>query len=81
MMEKGSKCRWGNKIGYVLLPFKIGLQNDPLNYVHGAKATMDRKKLSLEALCTYSVAKFVLKAFGCKVFIYEFKHLIFFNKN
>ncbi|XP_044464005.1 wax ester synthase/diacylglycerol acyltransferase 11-like [Mangifera indica] len=67
MMEKGSKCRWGNKIGYVLLPFKIGLQNDPLNYVHGAKATMDRKKLSLEALCTYSVAKFVLKAFGCKV--------------
>ncbi|KAJ0101389.1 hypothetical protein Patl1_05140 [Pistacia atlantica] len=67
MMEKGSKGGWGNRIGYVLLPFKIGLQNDPLEYVRGAKATIDRKKLSLEALCTFSTAKLVLKAFGYRV--------------
>ncbi|KAI9156133.1 hypothetical protein LWI28_001110 [Acer negundo] len=67
MMEKESKGRWGNCIGYVLIPFKIGLENDPLDYVRKAKATIDRKKLSLEALCTYSIAQFVIKIFGFKV--------------
>ncbi|TXG48739.1 hypothetical protein EZV62_024614 [Acer yangbiense] len=67
MMAKESKGRWGNCIGYVLIPFKIGLEKDPLDYVRKAKATIDRKKLSLEALCTYSIAKFVINIFGFKV--------------
>ncbi|TXG66555.1 hypothetical protein EZV62_007830 [Acer yangbiense] len=67
MMAKESKGRWGNCIGYVLIPFKIGLEKDPLDYVRKAKATIDRKKLSLEALCTYSIAQFVINIFGFKV--------------
>ncbi|KAL5736860.1 hypothetical protein ACOSQ2_031648 [Xanthoceras sorbifolium] len=67
MMAKKSKVRWGNCIGYVLIPFIIAFQNDPLDYVRRAKATIDRKKLSLEALCTYSIAKLVINIFGFKV--------------
>ncbi|KAH7543863.1 hypothetical protein JRO89_XS15G0034700 [Xanthoceras sorbifolium] len=67
MMAKKSKVRWGNCIGYVLIPFIIALQNDPLDYVRRAKATIDRKKLSLEALCTYSIAKLVGGAIANRV--------------
>ena len=44
MMEKGTKAKWGNCIGSVLLPFAIALRDDPLDYVRQAKATIDRKK-------------------------------------
>ena len=67
MMAKESKGRWGNCIRYVLIPLKIGLEKDPLDYVRKAKATIDPKKLSLEALCTYSIAQFVINIFGFKV--------------
>ena len=50
MMEKGSKSRWGNSIGYVLFPLWIRLEKDMLAYIRRAKTTMDRKKLSLEPL-------------------------------
>ncbi|XP_059457512.1 wax ester synthase/diacylglycerol acyltransferase 11-like isoform X2 [Corylus avellana] len=66
MMAKGSKCRWGNLIGYILLPFTIALQDDPLDYVRQAKATIDRKKLSLEAILTFVCAELVLRIFGVK---------------
>lgn len=59
--------RWGNQIGYVLLPFAIGLKTDPLDYVKEAKAVIDRKKASLEPLYTYFVVYLVLKLFGIKV--------------
>ncbi|CAH1432771.1 unnamed protein product [Lactuca virosa] len=58
---------WGNKIGYSLLPFKIALRKDPLDYIRDAKAIMDRKKASLEPLFTYSFANLVHKFFGIKV--------------
>ncbi|KAG7973721.1 hypothetical protein I3843_06G010700 [Carya illinoinensis] len=67
MMAKGSKTKWGNLIGYLLLPFNIALQDDPLEYVRQAKAAIDRKKLSREAICTYSCAELVLRTFGAKV--------------
>ena len=67
MMEKGSKAKWGNKIGFVLLPFNIALQDDPLDYVHQIKATIDRKKHSHEAIFAYFIIKMVLKLFGTKV--------------
>lgn len=69
MMEKESKVRWGNLIGYVLLPITIALPDDPLDYVRKAKAIVDKKKLSFEALCSYSVGRFVLELFGLKVLI------------
>nr|POE80538.1 o-acyltransferase wsd1 [Quercus suber] len=66
MMEKDTEAKWGNWIGYVLLPFTIGLREDPLDYVRQAKATIDRKKHSFEAIFTFSVAELVLKIFGIK---------------
>lgn len=67
MMEKSSKVPWGNAIGYVLLPFKISLEDDPLNYVRRAKAIIDQKKHSFEALCSFSSTVAVLKLFGAKL--------------
>ncbi|KEH39733.1 O-acyltransferase (WSD1-like) family protein [Medicago truncatula] len=66
MAEKG-KARWGNKMGYIIFPFNIALQEDPLEYVRQAKATIDRKKQSLEAICSYACAKLVLNLFGVKI--------------
>ncbi|OIT25940.1 PREDICTED: O-acyltransferase WSD1-like isoform X2 [Nicotiana attenuata] len=69
MMEKGTKQKggWGNWFGYVLLPFKIALRDDPLDYVKEAKATVDRKKRSFEALITMMLAEVLVKIFGAKV--------------
>lgn len=67
MMEKNKEAKWGNCIGFVLLPFTIALRDDPLDYVREAKATIDRKKRSLEALFTFSIAEVFLKLFGVKV--------------
>lgn len=65
-MMKDTKAKWGNWIGYVLLPFNIAIRDDPLDYVREAKATVDRKKHSLEAIFTFSIAEMVLKLFGIK---------------
>lgn len=76
MMEKGSKTRWGNLIGYILLPFTIAFQDDPLDYVRKAKATIDRKKRSLESIGTFSGAVLILRTFGVKVQTYIFLNLL-----
>ncbi|CAN4087076.1 unnamed protein product [Withania somnifera] len=69
MMENGSKGKrgWGNWFGYVLFPFKIALRDDPLDYVKEAKATVDRKKRSFEALFTLTMAEMLIRFFGIKV--------------
>ncbi|XWS37980.1 hypothetical protein CRYUN_Cryun19dG0091000 [Craigia yunnanensis] len=68
MVNKKSKAKWGNKIGFMLIPFTIALQNDhPLDYLRGAKATADRKKLSLEAMFTHLTCKYTVKLFGSKL--------------
>lgn len=69
MLAKKSKGRWGNWIGYINLPFKISLEDDPLEYARKAKATIDRKKHSLEAIITFVCAKIVLNIFGVSVCI------------
>ncbi|CAN8252760.1 unnamed protein product [Cochlearia groenlandica] len=66
MMAKKSKCRWGNLFGYILLPFSVGLETDPLEYVRRAKATVDRKKHSLEAVFSMAFFKLLLKVLGLK---------------
>ncbi|MFS7932080.1 putative transferase [Helianthus anomalus] len=66
MMEKNTEAKWGNWIGFVILPLTVGIRDDPLDYVRQAKATIDRKKHSLEALCSFSVANLALKLFGIK---------------
>ncbi|CAH1426570.1 unnamed protein product [Lactuca virosa] len=77
-MKTGKMGRWGNQIGYVLLPFAIGLKTDPLDYVKEAKAVIDRKKASLEPLYTYFVVYLVLKLFGIKA-VGKLNHKVFFN--
>ncbi|KAJ6376098.1 hypothetical protein OIU77_000967 [Salix suchowensis] len=57
---------WGNRIGYIILPFAIGLQDDPLEHIRKAKAMIDRKKLSLEATFSFHGAMLVIKLFGAK---------------
>ncbi|XP_065860208.1 wax ester synthase/diacylglycerol acyltransferase 11-like [Euphorbia lathyris] len=66
MMEKDTKAKWGNWIGYVLLPITIAIKDDPLDYVREAKSTVDRKKHSLEAFFTFCIADIFLKLFGIK---------------
>ncbi|EOA29307.1 hypothetical protein CARUB_v10025587mg [Capsella rubella] len=67
MMAKGSKCRWGNFVGIVILPLWIRSEDDPLEYIRRAKATMDMKKISVEALFYYGLVKFAMKILGEKV--------------
>lgn len=72
MMERKSKTKWGNYIGYALLPITIALRDDPLDYVREAKATVDRKKRSLEAKCTFLSAKYIVNLLGAKVLTHIF---------
>ena len=67
MMAEKSKAKWGNCIGYVLMPFPLALQEDPLEYVLQAKATIDRKKHSFEAVLSFGCAQLALKLLGHKV--------------
>ncbi|KAH0703011.1 O-acyltransferase WSD1-like [Solanum tuberosum] len=67
MMEKKSKARWGNKIGYVLTRLPISLPDNPLDYIRQAKTIIDRKKLSLESRFSFSAAKLTQDIFGSKV--------------
>ncbi|MFS7981916.1 putative O-acyltransferase WSD1 [Helianthus anomalus] len=77
-MKTGNMGHWGNQIGYVLLPFAIGLKSNPLDYVKEAKAVIDRKKSSLEPLYTYFVVYLILKLFGIKA-VGKLNHNVFFN--
>ncbi|KAL6320350.1 hypothetical protein AAG906_007047 [Vitis piasezkii] len=78
MMERKSKTKWGNYIGYALLPITIALRDDPLDYVRGAKAIVDRKKRSLEAKCTFLSAKYIVNLLGAKVAA-AISHRVFSN--
>ncbi|RID69925.1 hypothetical protein BRARA_C01990 [Brassica rapa] len=66
MMEKGSKCRWGNFVGIVIFPLWVRGEDDPLEYVRKAKSTMDMKRISMEALILYGLVKCIMKIFGDK---------------
>uniref|UniRef100_A0A7N0U0D2 Diacylglycerol O-acyltransferase n=1 Tax=Kalanchoe fedtschenkoi TaxID=63787 RepID=A0A7N0U0D2_KALFE len=67
MMEKNSDAKYGNGIGFVLLPINIALRDDPLEYVREAKATVDRKKNSLEAIWNSTIVDAIPKLFGTEV--------------
>ena len=64
---KGSDVKWGNELGFIILPFHIGLHDDPLQYVCKAKKIVDRKKSSLEVVFTHLASEVILKIFGLKV--------------
>ncbi|KAE8667449.1 O-acyltransferase family protein [Hibiscus syriacus] len=67
LMKNKSEARWGNKFGAILLPVyyhKSG--NDPLEYLKSAKATVDKKKHSLEAIFSYWIGSLVMSLLGSK---------------
>ncbi|CAK9168725.1 unnamed protein product [Ilex paraguariensis] len=78
MMEKGTKARWGNEIGYVLLPLTIAFREDPLEYVREASAIMSQKKTSLEVIYSRWIVDLVLKCFGVKA-AGKLSHKVFYN--
>ncbi|CAH2072903.1 unnamed protein product [Thlaspi arvense] len=67
MMAKNSKCRWGNYFSFIILPFSIGLQTDPLVYLKISKSTMDRKKHSYHAALAYLLIQIGQKVVGSKI--------------
>ncbi|KAF8726652.1 hypothetical protein HU200_019113 [Digitaria exilis] len=64
--SKHNAAKWGNLIGYILLPFHITMHDDPLEYIRQGKRTAERKKTSLEAVFTYWSGNLIVKLFGMK---------------
>ncbi|CAM0953998.1 unnamed protein product [Alopecurus aequalis] len=64
--SKDNNVKWGNQIGYIVLPFHIALHDDPLEYIRQGKKTADRKKRSFEAVFTYWSGNLVVKLLGIK---------------
>ncbi|KAM0863103.1 hypothetical protein ACQ4PT_044818 [Festuca glaucescens] len=64
--SKDNAVKWGNQIGYIVLPFHIAMHDDPLEYIRLGKKTADRKKRSLEAVFTYWSGNLVVKLLGIK---------------
>lgn len=67
MMHGGSQARWGNQMGYILLPVPISEHGDLMEYVHRAKSISDKKKLSLEAPFTYNSGTLLMNLAGAKI--------------
>ncbi|EMS49019.1 O-acyltransferase WSD1 [Triticum urartu] len=63
---KESHVKWGNELGFIILPFFIGMHSDPLDYVRKGKKVVDRKKSSLEVVFTHVAAEVIFKVFGLK---------------
>uniref|UniRef100_A0A0D3EUI0 O-acyltransferase WSD1 C-terminal domain-containing protein n=1 Tax=Oryza barthii TaxID=65489 RepID=A0A0D3EUI0_9ORYZ len=70
------EVKWGNALGFIILPFFIGVHKDPLDYVRKAKKVVDRKKSSLEVVFTHLAAEVILKLFGLKAAAAIFHRMI-----
>ncbi|GMI76007.1 hypothetical protein like AT3G49200 [Hibiscus trionum] len=79
MVKKNSKAEWGNKIGYVVFPLKIALKDNPLDYLKDAKATMDRKKATVEAKFRLFMAMVFAKFYPTKLASFPLTTLWFSN--
>ncbi|KAH0731372.1 hypothetical protein KY290_002392 [Solanum tuberosum] len=66
MIEKNAIVIQGNCFGFVIIPLDIAQLQNPLDYVHKAKISMDRKKRSLESQCTFYILQLFLNLFGFK---------------
>ncbi|XP_051136335.1 wax ester synthase/diacylglycerol acyltransferase 11-like isoform X2 [Andrographis paniculata] len=68
LKDHHASTQHGNRFGVILLPiYYHGHGLNPLDSVKRAKAMIDKKKLSLEALFTYVVSLLVTCFFGAKV--------------
>ncbi|RZR87678.1 hypothetical protein BHM03_00015138 [Ensete ventricosum] len=66
MEGRDGGTKWGNYIGYVILPISIFEYKDPMDYIRKAKEIAGRKKNSLEAIFTYKSGELIVKCFGIK---------------
>ncbi|THU72692.1 hypothetical protein C4D60_Mb04t14860 [Musa balbisiana] len=66
MEGRHSGTKWGNYIGYIILPFSIFKYKDPMDYIRKAKEIAGRKKNSLEAIFTYKSGELIVKCLGIK---------------
>ncbi|XP_051221577.1 wax ester synthase/diacylglycerol acyltransferase 6-like [Lolium perenne] len=68
MMESGKNngAQWGNRLGYMILPFHIANHEDPLEYVRKATQVSRRKKSSMESVFTFWSGSVILKILGIK---------------
>ncbi|MCD7459644.1 hypothetical protein HAX54_041489 [Datura stramonium] len=66
MIEKNASVIQGNCFGFFIVPLTISQLENPLDYVRKTKTSMDRKKHSLEAQCTFYASQLFLKFFGFK---------------
>eukprot|EP00250_Pteridium_aquilinum_P009153 c18476_g1_i1 orf=277-1923(-) len=64
MMQGGSQARWGNDMGYVILPVPVSPCENPLEYVYKAKSIIDKKKLSLGAAFSYRSGTMLMNLTG-----------------
>lgn len=64
--ESNTGAKWGNIVASVILPIQIVLNDDPLDYIHKVKATIDRKKQSLQVWVSYFTTKFLINTLGLK---------------
>lgn len=74
MIESGKSnaVRWGNQLGYIILPFHLAMHDDPLEYVRKAKQIIDRKKSSLEVVIIQMAVEIIYKILGPKVHLLPF---------
>jgi hypothetical protein len=74
MMESGKDngAQWGNRLGYMILPFHITKHKDPLEYVRKATQVSCRKRSSMESIFTFWSGSVILKIFGIKVLLHRF---------
>jgi len=73
--DKGNDVTWGNKLGYIILPFYLATHDDPLAYIRKAKKVIDRKKRSLEVIFTDKIARIFMKVFGVKAGAFIFRRI------
>ncbi|KAK1660890.1 hypothetical protein QYE76_049049 [Lolium multiflorum] len=68
MMKSGkyNTAQWGNRLGYMILPFHIAKNRDPLEYVLKATEVAGRKKSSMESIFTFWSGLVIMKIFGIK---------------
>ncbi|XBI18858.1 hypothetical protein VPH35_060527 [Triticum aestivum] len=68
MMKSGKDngVKWGNQLGYMLLPFHIEKHDDPLKYAEKATRVAHRKKSSMKSVFTNWSALVIKKIFGIK---------------
>ncbi|KAL9680808.1 hypothetical protein QQ045_012587 [Rhodiola kirilowii] len=66
LMKADSSSGWGNKIGFMLHPIHLHKPNesDPVHQLKVAKASMDKKKLSMIAQFSYSAGCLAKTFFG-----------------